>query len=350
MVQKVKEIRIRCPFNLHTHLRNSRRDPHSRFSDANRSGRYFKQLVNAAACQFAIIGAMPNTSPALTTRQRVTAYNNDIKAFSSYLVETVPIMQITRKTTVSQIREATISGIALGKVYPEDGVTYSAGGGLLSEMGVQLRAMQDDGMRLLSHLEVPGLPPAEREAAALPMLREVRKAFPDLWIVVEHVSTAVVAEWILSQNAMVGGSIALQHLWFTAQDLEQYGAHLRCAPIVKTAEDQRFLRQLMFSGNPKFWLIDDNAPHPDSAKARSDPPSGVYWGRHTLEAAATLFEAHGALDQLEKCVSVNPSKYYGVRRNSRVVTLEKRTHRVPRRLGPYRTILAGQELAWKLRA
>lgn len=339
---------IRCPFNTHTHLRNARPSRASGAVDANRSARYFQMLLDAAAAQFAIIGPMPNTAPPLTTWQRVVAYNNAVRSRSSYRLETMPIMQVTAATTVEDIKVASICGIALGKVYPEDGLTYSTGGGGLGQMGVQLRAMEKYGLRLLAHLEVPGLPPAEREAAALPMIQKVRQEFKHLSIVVEHVSTAVMAEWILHQGRFVGGSIALQHAWFTEEDFADYRAHLRCAPVVKTAEDRAFLQQLLFTANPQFWLIDDNAPHPEAAKNGANPPSGVFWGRHTLAAAATLFEKNSALHQLETCVSVNPSNFFGVRRNSRVVTLRRKAEQVQRRMGPYRPILAGQELPWSL--
>ncbi len=218
-----------------------------------------------------------------------------------------------------------------------------------------LERMQRIGMVLCIHGEVtdPDVDVFDREAVFIDrILRGVVRDFPDLKIVLEHITTAEAAEFVRDAGPNVGATITPQHLHLNRNALFAGGLrpHAYCLPVVKREKHRLAVRAAAVSGSPKFFLGTDSAPHARHAKESGCGCAGIFNAPYALESYAAVFEEEGALDKLEGFASEHGADFYGLPLNEGTVTLERNENDVPDRLGlsdidlvPFH---AGQTLNW----
>jgi dihydroorotase len=256
------------------------------------------------------------------------------------------------------VRGCAASGAVAGKYYPR-GSTTNAADGIAdpSDADEALSTMEESGLVLSVHAEEPSAPVLEREAAFIPVLERIVARYPRLKLVVEHISTAALLDFVLSSPERVAGGITAHHLLFTLDDLigEGMDPHLYCKPVLKTARDRDALRDAVLRGESKLFFGSDSAPHPRAAKealrAAGNGPgtaSGIYSSPCAIAALAGLFDANSALDALEPFLSRRGASFYGLSPSSGRLLLERREWQVPAELDGVVPMLAGKKLAWRV--
>jgi dihydroorotase len=256
-------------------------------------------------------------------------------------------LYLTNATTPQEIDQACDSGFIHGvKLYPAGATTHSDAG--VSQIGrcyPTLARMAERGLPLLVHGEVtdPGVDVFEREARFIETtLQPITRDFPALRIVFEHITTAEAVQFVRGAHAGVAATITPQHLWYNRNALFQGGIrpHYYCLPVLKKEPHRLAVLEAAISGNPKFFLGTDSAPHARHTKENACGCAGMYSAHAALEFYATVFEQAGALDRLEAFASFHGADFYGLPRNRDRVTLRRETWSVP---GSY-PFAAGQEL------
>jgi dihydroorotase len=308
---------------------------------------------------------MPNLKPPVTDVALARAYRVRILAalgtdgpaldFDPRLA-----LYLTERTSPDEVALAARSGEIAGyKLYPA-GVTTHAEAGVrdLSRLDDVLAAMQELDLPLLVHGESPDpeVDVYDREAHFLErQLVPLCRRFPRLRVVVEHASTAAAVGFVEGARAGVAATLTPQHLLLNRNDLLAGGLrpHHYCLPVLKRAVDQEALQRAALSGNPRFFLGTDSAPHARQAKECAAAAAGCYSAPAALSLYAEFFERAGALARLEAFAAHHGADFYRLPRNRATLTLERRAWRVPESLAYAggETIVpfwAGRELAWRV--
>ena len=273
--------------------------------------------------------------------------------------EPLMVLYLTDNTTTDEIRAAKDSGFIHGcKYYPAGATTNSSSGVTdLDKMHPVFKAMQDVGMVLQLHGEVTSadIDIFDREAVFIDRhLRGMVQKFPDLRIVLEHITTEQGVEFVLEASDNIAASITPQHLLYNRNHMLVGGIrpHLFCLPILKRDIHQQALIRAATSGSPKFFLGTDSAPHAQGAKESGCGCAGCFSHHSAIELYAEVFDQASALDTLEAFASTNGPDFYGLPRNSATIELEKKAWQIPDSLSFGDTQLiplgAGTTLNWKL--
>jgi dihydroorotase len=269
------------------------------------------------------------------------------------------VLYLTDNTTVDEIRAAKDSGFIHGcKYYPAGATTNSASGVTdLDKMSPVFEAMQDVGMVLQLHGEVTSadVDIFDREEVFIDRhLRGMVQQFSDLKIVLEHITTQQGADFVLEANDNVAASITPQHLLYNRNHMLVGGIrpHLFCLPILKRDTHQQALVNAATSGNTKFFLGTDSAPHAQGAKESACGCAGCFSHHAAIELYAEVFGQAGAMDKLEAFASTNGPDFYGLPRNSSSIVLKKQQWQLPDSLPFEDTQIiplgAGTTLNWKI--
>ena len=326
-----------------------------------RDGPAMASVLADAARQFARAIVMPNLKPPVRTTYEALDYRERILAALPEGASFEPLMTLylTDDTPPEEIARAKLSGrVHAVKLYPAGATTHSdAGVTRLSRCFHTLEKMQELGLPLLIHGEStdPAIDVFDREKAFIEeVLGPTVERFPRLKIVLEHITTRDAAQYVEVTGANVAATITAHHLLMNRNALFQGGIrpHHYCLPVLKREEHREALVEAATSGNPKFFLGTDSAPHPRPDKEAACGCAGVYTAHAALELYAIAFEEANALDKLEGFASVFGARFYGLPANTGTVTLARQEWTVPQRLNfgdqelvPLR---AGEKLPWKL--
>ncbi len=326
-----------------------------------RDGPAMASVVGATARQFARAIIMPNLKPPVVSVAMAEAYRERIVAALPRGAKFEPLMTLylTDETKPAEIERARASGIVKAvKYYPAGATTNSASGVTdIRKCDAVLGAMQSAGMPLLVHGEVtdPAVDVFDREAVFLDrVLAPLLARFPKLKVVVEHITTREAVEFVMRAPANVGATVTAHHLLLNRNALFSGGfrPHHYCLPVIKREEHRRALVEAATSGNPKFFLGTDTAPHPRGAKECDCGAAGIYTAHAAIELYAEAFEAAGALDKLEGFASFHGADFYGLPRNTGRITLEKAEWEVPREYvfgdATVVPLRAGEKIRWRL--
>jgi dihydroorotase len=326
-----------------------------------RDGEAMADVVGATAKQFARAIVMPNLKPPVVDVKKAAAYRARILAALPQRAKFEPLMTLylTDDTKPSEIAKAKASGFVKAvKYYPAGATTNSASGVTdIRKCDPVFEAMQAEGVPLLVHGEVtdPEVDIFDRETVFLErVLAPLVKRFPKLKVVVEHITTHEAAAFVERASGYVGATITAHHLLLNRNAIFAGGInpHHYCMPVLKREPHRRALLKAATSGNARFFLGTDSAPHPRSAKESCCGAAGVYTAHAAIELYAEAFESAGALDKLEAFASFNGADFYGMPRNGAKLKLEKRAWKVPESYAfggdtvvPMR---AGATIAWRI--
>jgi dihydroorotase len=308
---------MRTPDDWHLHLRD---------------GELLTAVLPASAAVFARAIVMPNLAPPVTTIELASAYRQRILAALPPEADFTPLMTcyLTDDTDPQTLREGHEGGVfTAAKLYPAGATTNSARGVTdIPRIYPLLETMETIGLPLLVHGEVvdPQVDIFDREAVFIDtVLCPIRRRFPGLKIVFEHLTTATGVAYVTSQAENLGATLTPHHLMIQRNDLLVGGLrpHLYCLPIVKRDADRLALRQAATSGDPRFFLGTDSAPHPRSAKECACGCAGIFNAPVALACLAQVFEAEGALDRLEAFTSEHGAAFYGLPLNNGTITLRR---------------------------
>lgn len=305
--------------------------------------------------------AMPNTRPvAVTTGETVELYRADIMSAhlataQDYPFEPLMTIELRDGTTPQMVHAAHAAGAVAAKVYPR-GLTTNSDHGLGSFQSKQtqacLRAMIDCGMLLLIHGEIDHGKTLViyREREFLPTLLWLAGQFPDLKIVLEHISTEDAVNTVKQLGENVAATITAHHLFLTLNDVIGNGLqpHNGCMPMPKDFSDRDALIAAAISGNPKFFFGSDSAPHLKEKKECKVGACGVFTAPIVPELLAEVFEDNNALDKLEEFTSRFGAEFYGLPRNRGHIRLVREVWTVPEQCSGVVPFRAGETLRWRL--
>lgn len=346
--QPVVRLDITRPDDWHLHLRD---------------GVALASVLPHSAAQFARAIVMPNLKPPVTTTAQALAYRERILAALPAGMQFQPLMTLylTDNTAPDEIRRAKDSGLIHAvKLYPAGATTNSdAGVTNLRLTYPVLEVMQDLGMPLLVHGEVtdPAIDLFDREAMFIEqVLQPLRSAMPQLKVVFEHITTSDAAAYVTAAEGPIAATITAHHLLYNRNDIFKGGIrpHYYCLPVLKRETHRQALLQAATSGNPRFFLGTDSAPHAKDAKEHACGCAGCYTALHAMELYATAFDQANALDKLEGFASFYGADFYGLPRNQTSITLERQSWQLPASLpfadGEIVPLNAGERIAWRLKA
>ncbi|MEJ5125649.1 dihydroorotase [Comamonas sp. MYb21] len=316
--------------------------------------------VAHAARQFARAIVMPNLKPPVTTAELALAYKARIVAAIPQGLTFEPLMTLylTDKLAPEEIVRAKAAGVVACKLYPAGATTNSDHGVTdIRKIYPTLEAMQREGMLLLVHGEVTGseVDLFDREAAFIDQhMVPLRRDFPELKIVFEHITTREAAQYVTETDRFVGATITPQHLLFNRNAIFTGGIrpHYYCLPVLKREEHRLALVQAATSGNPKFFLGTDSAPHAAQLKEHATGCAGCYSAHAAIEMYAEAFDKAGALDKLEGFASLHGADFYGLPRNTDRITLLRESWTPPESYpfgqADLKPLRSGEALPWKL--
>src|SRR3954467_6392108 len=339
-------ITLRQPDDFHVHLRD---------------GPAMASVLADTARRFARAIVMPNLKPALRTTQQVLNYRERILGEVPDGSEFEPLMTLylTDDTPPEEIARAKLSGRVHGvKLYPAGATTHSdAGVTRISRCFHTLEKMAEVGMPLLVHGEStdPAIDVFDREKAFLEeTLGPLLERFPDLKVVLEHITTRDAVQYVEVTGANVAATITAHHLLMTRNALFMGGIrpHHYCLPVLKREEHREALVEAATSGNPKFFLGTDSAPHARPTKETGCGCAGIYTAHAALELYAIAFEEAHALDKLEGFASIFGAQFYGLPPGKEDITLVREEWTVPQTLkfgdDAVVPLRAGETIPWKL--
>lgn len=326
-----------------------------------RDGDGLRSVVPHTAARFERAIVMPNLTPPVTTVDAALAYRQRILQCVTATRRFSPLMTLylTDETPASEIEKAADEPAVIGvKMYPAGTTTNSASGVTgLRRIESLLEVMEAHDLPLLIHGEVadPEVDIFDREKHFVDRyLADFHQAFPKLRIVLEHMTTRHAVDFVTSASSRVAGTITPQHLIYNRNDLLSGGIkpHLYCLPILKREPDRLALLEAAISGNPKFFLGTDSAPHPKNAKESACGCAGCYSACAAIELYAEVFDQAGALDRLEAFSSFHGADFYRLPRNNSRILLEKQSWTIPESY-PFGgstviPLMAGSALKWKL--
>jgi dihydroorotase len=344
--RNMDEITLTRPDDWHLHLRD---------------GAHLRAVLADTARVFARAIVMPNLKPAVTSTALALAYRDRIRAAlpGGAAFEPLMTLYLTDDTPPQEIERARESGaVHAVKYYPAGATTHSdAGVTDIRRCEDTLRAMAQAGLPLLIHGEVtdPAVDVFDREKVFIErVLAALVDRLPRLKIVLEHITTAEAVRFVEGAPDNVAATITAHHLLLNRNAIFQGGLrpHHYCLPVLKREEHRQALLRAATSGNPKFFLGTDSAPHARHTKEHACGCAGVYSAHAALELYAEAFETAGALPRLEAFASLHGADFYGLPRNSERVRLRRAAWRVPAEL-PYGDdrlvpLRAGETVAWAL--
>ena len=342
----MNELTITRPDDWHLHVRD---------------GDALHAVLPATARQFARAIIMPTLKPPVRTVAEARNYRERILAAlpAGSTFEPLMTLYLTDNTSPNDIHDAVASGfIKAVKYYPAGATTNSDFG--VTDIGkcdAVFEAMQTAGMPLLLHGEVvdTDVDIFDREKVFIEKhLMSLVARFPTLRIVLEHITTANAAEFVLAASESIGATITPQHLLYSRNAIFKGGLrpHFYCLPVLKREEHRLALLKAATSGNPKFFLGTDSAPHPKNTKEAGCCGAGCYTALHALELYAEAFDSVGALDKFEAFASFYGADFYRLPRNSGAITLKKESWIVPEEVAfpgsPLVPLRAGEAMHWRL--
>jgi dihydroorotase len=325
-----------------------------------RDGAALAAVLPDTARQFPRAIVMPNLKPPATTTALAAAYRERILAARPAGSDFEPLMTLylTDNTAASEIERAVDSGFVKAvKLYPAGATTNSdAGVTDLKRCYPALEAMQRLGLPLLIHGEVTDreIDVFDRERVFIDTrLIPLRRDFPGLRVVFEHITTQDAADYVREAEGEIAATITAHHLLYNRNAIFQGGIrpHYYCLPVLKRERHREALVAAAISGNPRYFLGTDSAPHAKNDKESDCGCAGCYTALHALELYATAFEQAGALDRLEGFTSHFGPDFYRLPRNTGTVTLERSAWQIPAAL-PYAgrelvPLAAGESLGWR---
>jgi dihydroorotase len=338
----MQTLTIRRPDDWHVHLRD---------------GDMLRLVAPFTARQFARAIVMPNLVPPVTSAPAAEAYRERIVEATG--PEFTPLMTcyLTDESDPDEIASGFEGRVwVAAKLYPANATTNSAFGVTdVRNIYPALERMQRIGMVLCIHGEVtdPDVDVFDREAVFIErVLGPLMRDFPELKIVLEHITTEDAADFVESAGPNLAATITPHHLMINRNAMFERGLrpHAYCLPVAKRERHRLAVRRAATSGSPKFFLGTDSAPHARHAKESGCGCAGIFNAPYALEAYATVFEEEGAIDRLEAFAAEHGANFYGLPLNQGAVTLERSASDVPDSLGmgdielvPF---LAGRELGW----
>jgi len=327
-----------------------------------RDGAALRAVVPHSARQFGRAIVMPNLRPPIVTVEQALAYRDRVVAAVPEGVAFEPLMTLylTDTTPPAEMARARAAGIVAIKLYPAGATTHSdAGVTDLRHVAATLAAAEKEGIVLLVHGEVTDLAVDvfDREAVFIERhLVQLRRDFPGLRIVLEHVTTTEGAQYVAGAGPQTAATITAHHLLYNRNAIFTGGIrpHYYCLPVLKREEHRRALVEAATSGSGRFFLGTDSAPHAAALKEHASGCAGCYTAFSALELYAEAFEAAGALDRLEQFASRAGPAFYGMATNKTTVTLKKLAWTVPESLpfgeAELKPLRGGETLAWRLAA
>ena len=337
-----QEITITRPDDWHLHVRD---------------GAALKLVVPHTAAQFARAIIMPNLKPPVTTAEQALAYKARIVAAVPKGMAFEPLMTLylTDNLAPAEMARAKAAGVVACKLYPAGATTNSdAGVTDLRKIYPVLEAMQREGLLLLVHGEVtsPDIDLFDREAVFIEQqLKPLRRDFPEL---MEHITTAEAAQYVAEGDAHLGATITAHHLLYNRNAIFTGGIrpHYYCLPVLKRETHRLALVKAATSGNARFFLGTDSAPHPAHLKEHATGCAGCYTAHAAIEMYAEAFDQAGALDKLEGFASFFGADFYGLPRNTSRITLRREswTPAESFALGEaeLKPLRSGESLPWRL--
>jgi dihydroorotase len=325
-----------------------------------RDGAALSAVVPHTAAQFGRAIIMPNLKPPVTTAEQALAYAARIRAAVPTGVDFEPLMTLylTDNLPVDEIQRARESGVVAAKLYPAGATTNSdAGVTDLRKTYKTLEAMQRAGMLLLVHGEVtsPDIDLFDREAVFIDtQLIPLRRDFPELKIVFEHITTKEAAQYVQSADRFTAATLTAHHLLYNRNAIFVGGIrpHYYCLPVLKRETHRLALVQAATSGSDKFFLGTDSAPHPAHLKEHASGCAGCYTAHAAMELYAQAFDAAGALDKLEGFASFHGADFYGLPRNQGTITLKRESWTPPDSYAfgeaQLKPLAGGEPLAWRM--
>ena len=325
-----------------------------------RDGAALASVVPHTATQFGRAIIMPNLRPPVTTTVQALSYKERIAQAVPAAMAFEPLMTLylTDVTPPDEIARAAEAGIVALKLYPAGATTNSdAGVTDIRKTYKTLEAMQRAGLKLLVHGEVTDseIDLFDREAVFIDrVMAPLRKDFPELKVVFEHITTKEAAQYVADADAHTAATITAHHLLYNRNAIFLGGIrpHYYCLPVLKREVHRQALVQAATSGSPKFFLGTDSAPHPAHLKEHPCGCAGCYTALTALELYAEAFEAAGALDKLEGFASFFGADFYGLPRNSGRVTLRKETWTIPDEVAfgeaVVKPLRGGEHASWKM--
>lgn len=326
-----------------------------------RDGPVLAAVLPHTVRRFARAIVMPNLQPPVTTAAQAVAYRARILAACPPGVDFTPLMTLylTEATRASDIREARESGVVYAvKLYPAGATTHSeAGVRDVRRCEEALEEMARLGMPLLVHGEVtdPAVDVFDREAVFIDrVLAPLVERHPRLKVVLEHITTEEAVRFVREAPPRVAATITAHHLLLNRNRLFEGGLrpHHYCLPVLKRERHREALIAAATSGEPKFFLGTDSAPHSRRAKEAACGCAGIYTAHAALELYAEVFEAAGALEKLEAFASFHGSAFYGLPRNRGTLTLRREPWTVPEAYPLDDDVLiplrAGERIGWRI--
>jgi dihydroorotase len=345
MSPQIQSITLTRPDDWHLHVRD---------------GAALRDVVPHTAAQFARAIIMPNLKPPVTTAEQAVAYRDRIIQAVPEGVSFEPLMTLylTDNLPPAEIELARQAGVVALKLYPAGATTNSdAGVTDIRKTYATLEAMQKHGLKLLVHGEVTSsdIDLFDREAVFIDRhLVPLRRDFPELKIVFEHITTREAAQYVAQADRFVAATITAHHLLFNRNAIFLGGVrpHYYCLPVLKREEHRQALLQAATSGSPKFFLGTDSAPHPAALKEHATGCAGCYTAHAAIEMYAEAFDAVGALDRLEAFASFHGPDFYELPRNSTSITLQRQDWRAPVTVpfgeAELKPLRGGEVLPWRL--
>ncbi len=325
-----------------------------------RDGEPLLTVVPHTAAQFGRAVIMPNLRPPVTTAAQALAYKQRILAAVPEGVRFEPLMTLylTDNLPPEEIARAREAGVVACKLYPAGATTNSdAGVTELRKIYPVLEAMQKAGLLLLVHGEVTGseVDLFDREAVFIEQqLIPLRRDFPELKIVFEHITTREAAQYVAASDAYTAATITPQHLLFNRNAIFTGGIrpHYYCLPVLKRETHRLALVEAATGGSPKFFLGTDSAPHAAHLKEHATGCAGCYSAHAAMELYAEAFDNAGALDRLEGFASLHGPAFYGLPRNEGTLTLRRESWTPPESF-PFgeallKPLRSGEALAWRV--
>jgi dihydroorotase len=340
-----QEITITRPDDWHLHVRD---------------GAALDVVVPHTAAQFGRAIIMPNLKPPVTTAEQALAYKARIQAAVPQGMRFEPLMTLylTDNLAPAEIARANAAGVVACKLYPAGATTNSdAGVTDLRKIYPVLEAMQREGVLLLVHGEVTSqdIDLFDREAVFIEQqLKPLRRDFPALKIVMEHITTLEAAQYVAEGDDCLGATITAHHLLYNRNAIFTGGIrpHYYCLPVLKRETHRQALVKAATGGNARFFLGTDSAPHPAHLKEHATGCAGCYTAHAAIEMYAEAFDTAGALDQLEAFASFNGADFYGLPRNSGTITLRRENWTLAESFAfgeaELKPLRSGESLPWRL--
>lgn len=325
---------LNMPLDMHLHLR----DGEMLLDIAQQSGKTFSGAV-----------VMPNLVPPVSSKEEVLAYKKRInEAMGEENFE--PYMTLFFKPTYTKafLEEVRDEIIAL-KLYPA-GITTNSEGGVnsfdLEELRPTLQAMSDLGIPLCVHGETDGFV-MDREEEFMSIYEMLAPAFPDLKIIMEHITTKAAVD-MLDKYKNLYATITVHHLLITLDDVAggMLQPHLFCKPIAKRPEDKEALLKVALQAHPKVMFGSDSAPHPQHKKEACGCAAGVFTAPIALQILCDIFDQHDKLDNLQAFVSDNAQAIYQICPTFKEVTLVRKDFTVPAKYAEVVPMYAGETIPW----